>query len=278
MDGEQPEAPRRNGDAGATPAGPREPTAGGSGRLPEPTRRGFLAAAGLGAGTLAVIGAGGLTWRAVSQGVFATGTGPAYAAWDQWTPPGHAPLNLIRAAVLAASAHNTQRWLFAITPARIDLFAVPSRNIGTVDPLRREMQISPGHAWRGGAVLREPGVIDHVRRRGDHVGRPSGHVAAYRLVAPRRRGDELLQRLVIYPQPSRHRLHRLARPVGQQPPRVQLALGPLIPPGQHIQHLSGELHQPGSYPRQLIKGHTRISAPSTVENTERHTIDLTKYY
>jgi hypothetical protein len=146
MDGEQPEAPRRNGDAGATPAGPREPTAGGSGRMPEPTRRGFLAAAGLGAGTLAVIGAGGLTWRAVSQGVFATGTGPAYAAWDQWTPPGHAPLNLIRAAVLAASAHNTQPWLFAITPARIDLFAVPSRNIGTVDPLRREMQISLGCA------------------------------------------------------------------------------------------------------------------------------------
>lgn len=91
-----------------------------------------------------MIGAGGLTWRAVSQGVFATGTGPAYAAWDQWNPPGRAPLNLVRAAVLAASAHNTQPWLFAVTPARIDLFAVPSRNIGTVDPLRREMQISLG--------------------------------------------------------------------------------------------------------------------------------------
>jgi nitroreductase len=48
--------------------------------------------------------------------------------------------------VLAASAHNTQPWLFAVTPARIDLFAVPSRNIGTVDPLRREMQISLGCA------------------------------------------------------------------------------------------------------------------------------------
>jgi hypothetical protein len=93
-----------------------------------------------------VIGAGGLTWRAVSQGVFATGTGPAYAAWDQWDPPGRGPLNLVYAAVLAASAHNTQPWLFAITPARIDLFAVPARNIGTVDPLRREMQISLGCA------------------------------------------------------------------------------------------------------------------------------------
>jgi hypothetical protein len=93
-----------------------------------------------------VIGAGGLTWRAVSHGVFATGTGPAYAAWDEWNPPGHTPPDLVRAAVLAASAHNTQPWLFRVTPARIDLFAVPSRNIGTVDPLRREMQISLGCA------------------------------------------------------------------------------------------------------------------------------------
>jgi len=93
-----------------------------------------------------VIGAGGLTWRAVSQGVFAAGTGPAYAAWDQWNPPGHAPLNLVRAAVLAASAHNAQPWLFAVTPARIDLFTVPSRNIGTIDPLQREMHISLGCA------------------------------------------------------------------------------------------------------------------------------------
>jgi len=57
-----------------------------------------------------------------------------------------APLNLVRAAVLAASAHNTQPWLFAVTPARIDLFTVLSRNIGTVDPLRREIQISLGCA------------------------------------------------------------------------------------------------------------------------------------
>lgn len=57
---------------------------------------------------------GGLTWRAVSQGVFATGTGPAYAAWDQWNPPGRAPLNLARAAVLAASAHPAAR-----APARL---------------------------------------------------------------------------------------------------------------------------------------------------------------
>jgi hypothetical protein len=45
-------------------------------------RRRFLHVLGLGAGTLAVTGATGLTWKAVDGGVFATGTGAAYAAWD----------------------------------------------------------------------------------------------------------------------------------------------------------------------------------------------------
>lgn len=109
-------------------------------------RRRFLKGLGLGAGTVAVAAAGGLTWRAVDQGVFAAGTGPAYAAWDEWNPPGHSTLDLVRASVLAANAHNTQPWLFRITPARIDLFAVPDRNIGTIDPLRREMYVSLGCA------------------------------------------------------------------------------------------------------------------------------------
>ena len=43
-------------------------------------RRSLLGMVGLGAGTLAVTGAAGLTWRAVDGGVFATGSGPAYAA------------------------------------------------------------------------------------------------------------------------------------------------------------------------------------------------------
>src|ERR1035437_6485552 len=49
-------------------------------------RRKFLRIVGLGVGTLAVTGAGGLTWRAADGGVFATGTGPAYAAWDESGP------------------------------------------------------------------------------------------------------------------------------------------------------------------------------------------------
>jgi hypothetical protein len=43
-------------------------------------RRRFLRIAGLAVGTAAVAGATGITWKAVDGGVFATGTGPAYAA------------------------------------------------------------------------------------------------------------------------------------------------------------------------------------------------------
>ena len=109
-------------------------------------RRSFLRIAGLGVGTLAVVGAGGLTWRAVDGGVFATGTGPAYAAWNESSPSGQDALGMVRAAVLAANAHNTQPWHFKVATNRIDLFADSSRNIGTMDPLGREMHISLGCA------------------------------------------------------------------------------------------------------------------------------------
>ena len=109
-------------------------------------RRRFLRTVGLGIGTLAVVGAAGVTWSTVSGGVFATGTGPAYAAWDQVLPTTGNPLGLVRAAVLAANAHNAQPWHFAVTPHRIDVFADTTRNLGTMDPLRREMHLSLGCA------------------------------------------------------------------------------------------------------------------------------------
>lgn len=83
--------------------------------------------------------------RGIGTGVFDTGTGPAYVAWDEWRAGG-GTLDMVRAAVLAANAHDTQPWLFRIAPARIDLFADTARNIGTMDPLCREMQISLGCA------------------------------------------------------------------------------------------------------------------------------------
>jgi hypothetical protein len=145
MDREPPDPPT-NERLDAADTGPPEvriPAGEGQHQL---SRRGFLGMLGLGAGTVAVVGAGGLTWRAVDRGVFATGTGSAYAAWEQWNPPGGDVLDLVRAAVLAANAHNTQPWRFRVWPTRIDLFADTARNIGAIDPLRRELGLSLGCA------------------------------------------------------------------------------------------------------------------------------------
>src|SRR4051812_45825876 len=49
---------------------------------------------------------------------------------------------------------------------------------------------------------------------------------------------------MIYAQPGRHRLHRLALAVEHQPAQIQLTLGPLIRPWQFAEHLRGESHQP----------------------------------
>lgn len=111
------------------------------------SRRGFLKRAGIGAGAVIVVAGTGTTWRAVDQGVFATDEGGAYTSWGEWdAQAGGGLLPLVRAAVLAANAHDTQPWLFALGTNRVDLFADLSRNIGAIDPLRREMYISLGCA------------------------------------------------------------------------------------------------------------------------------------
>jgi hypothetical protein len=109
------------------------------------SRRAALQFLGLGAGAVAVAGSGGLTWLATTGGVFSTGTGPAYAAWTAASPGGQ-PLDLVRAAILAANAHNTQPWLFTVTNDRIEVFADMSRTTGTMDSLLREIHISLGCA------------------------------------------------------------------------------------------------------------------------------------
>jgi len=111
------------------------------------SRRVFLKRAGIGAGAVVVVAGTGTTWRALDQGVFATDQGAAYAAWGEWDAQAGPPLlPLVRSAVLAANAHDTQPWLFALGTDRIDLFADLSRNIGAMDPLRREMYLSLGCA------------------------------------------------------------------------------------------------------------------------------------
>jgi hypothetical protein len=107
------------------------------------SRRKVLALAG--SGTLVLVVGGGV-WRAADQGVFSTGEGPAYEPWDDWRTASKGPLDLVRAAILAANPHNSQPWLFQVTQTQIDLFADRRRTLGTVDPFLREMHIGLGCA------------------------------------------------------------------------------------------------------------------------------------
>lgn len=106
-------------------------------------RRAFLK----GAGVVTVVVVGGGVWRAHDQGVFSIGEGPAYEPWKNWQIAANdGPLALVRAAILAASPHNTQPWLFKITNSSIELYIDTQRNVGALDPYLREEHIGMGCA------------------------------------------------------------------------------------------------------------------------------------
>jgi hypothetical protein len=105
-------------------------------------RRSFLKTTG--AILVAVVGGG--VYRAVNQGVFASGQGIAYEPWKDWRDGTTSPERIVRAGILAANPHNSQPWHFRINERAVDLYADYSRQIGVIDPLRREMHIGLGCA------------------------------------------------------------------------------------------------------------------------------------
>src|SRR5262252_7389801 len=110
-------------------------------RLAMSGRRRVIAA---GAGALALIAFG---YRAWDRGVFAGPTGPAFTPWGDWRgSDADGNRRPLRAAVLAASPHNTQPWLFAVSATTIDVYADRARHLGMFDPFRREMHLGLGCA------------------------------------------------------------------------------------------------------------------------------------
>lgn len=108
-------------------------------------RRSFLRRVGVGAATAFVMADVAIAYRAYDQGVLAEGQGPAFDAWNTWRT-GTDAMSMVGAAVLAASAHNTQPWRFAVSDDRIDLFADLARSTGANDALNRELDVSLGCA------------------------------------------------------------------------------------------------------------------------------------
>jgi len=104
------------------------------------SRRDFLKAAG--ATLVAVVG--GSVWRALDQGLFSAGQGPAYEAWQNWRSAASSAERIVAAGILASNPHNSQPWIFRLTTSGIDLFADPSRQIGVIDPFQREMYLGLG--------------------------------------------------------------------------------------------------------------------------------------
>ena len=97
------------------------------------------------AATVFVMADAAMAYRAYDQGVLAEERGPAFDAWDTWRN-GTDSMSMVSAAVLAASAHNTQPWRFTVAKDRIDLYADLTRSTGANDALNRELDVSLGCA------------------------------------------------------------------------------------------------------------------------------------
>jgi len=130
---------------GAVPRPRRPPTAARHTAAPRWSRRSVLRAAGGGMLGLAVAGSGAAGYRAYDNGVFDADGGTAFDAWRHWRDDA-GPLGMIAAAVLAASPHNTQPWVFRATGTRIGLWADPERVLPSVDPYLREQHTGLGCA------------------------------------------------------------------------------------------------------------------------------------
>jgi hypothetical protein len=78
----------------------------------------------------------------------------AYEPWYSWRADApKSAVVVVHAAVLAANAHDTQPWKFRIDAGRVDVYADMERNLGAMDPFRREMHLSLGCALENAVLI-----------------------------------------------------------------------------------------------------------------------------
>ncbi len=113
------------------------------------------------AGGAGAVAAAGLGYRVWDRGVLAGPGGAPYEPWAQWR--GSVMDGIARplsAAILAASPHDTQPWLFQLGDETITVYADRARNLGSFDPFRREMHLGLGAAIEN--LVRAAGVYGYT--------------------------------------------------------------------------------------------------------------------
>ena len=146
--------------------------------MAEPISRRRVIAAGAMLGLLP----GARQTAAASQDDDLPASGAAYAPWRDWRiDRADGPAGLVRSAILAANAHDTQPWRFCVSPGRIDILADQARNLGAMDPFRREMQLSLGCALEN--LLLAAGACGYGAQVAVAPGRLQGAAAGLRPVA-----------------------------------------------------------------------------------------------
>ena len=131
-------------------------------------------------------------------------------------------------------AHDSQPWIFRLAPSRIDLYADTARNLGSIDPLQREMHLSLGCALENLLIAaRAGGFSPALTLRPDPA--DATHVAPVELLLQPWPGSRLTPETTI----RQHRATNAWRPV-QISTRVEgdkaiasiANTGPVIPPEQ----------------------------------------------
>jgi nitroreductase len=77
---------------------------------------------------------------------YAAESGPAFEPWNFPEVDDSPAIEAARAAILAASPHNTQPWRMRVEQEQIELHADLTRHLGSMDGLRRELYIGLGCA------------------------------------------------------------------------------------------------------------------------------------